>query len=281
MANEITNTEADVFIPELWRPGFLKALYAAGKVRQRVLAADGDVSQKGDILHIRIAPSLSVNDVGSTDGSVTNQALTPTESQLTIDKWREISFTVLDKAAKQADDYLQPCLEQGVPAAFASDIDAKLLGLHASLNGYTAVDATAGLNEDRLTEAFYALANANVPVDMIQDMSWFFSWKNWMVLRKLSMVSSAQITGNPDGGILTQKIPDVLGIPVYFSTNVQTSTYHKNMLLHREAMACGVQKNFSIEKFARTAKANTYSADILYGVKVVRTSHGILLNTTA
>lgn len=280
MANEITNTEADVFIPELWRPGFLKALYAQGVVRQRVLSADGDVAQKGDILHIRIAPTLSVNDVGATDGSVTNQALTATESQLTVDKWREVSFTVLDKAAKQADDYLQPALESGVPQAFAADIDSKLLALHASLNGYTAIDATAGLNEDRLTEAFYALANANVPVSMIQDMSWFFDWKQWMTLRKLSQISAAQITGNPDGGILTQKIPDVLGIPVYFSSLVAESTYHKNMLIHREAMACGVQKNFRIEQFARTAKATTYSADILYGVKVVRTTHGIIINTT-
>jgi hypothetical protein len=281
MANEITNTEADVFIPELWKPGFLKALYAAGVVRQRVLAADGDVAQKGDILHIRIAPSLSVNDVGATDGSVTNQALTPTESQLTVDKWREISFTVLDKAGKQADEYLQPCLESGVPAAFASDIDAKLLGLYAGMTGYTAVDATAGLNEDRLTEAFYALMNANVPVSMINDMSWVFHPKQWMTLRKLAQISSAQITGNPDGGILTQKIPDVMGVPVYFTTNVQTSTYHKNVLMHREGLACGVQKNFRIEQFARTAKATTYSADILYGVKVVRTSHIILINTTA
>lgn len=281
MADEITNTEADVFIPELWKPGFLKALYAAGVVRQRVINCDGDVAKKGDILHIRIAPSLSVNDVGATDGSVTNQALTPTKSDLTVNQWREISFSVLDKAAQQADEYLQPCLESGVPQAFASDIDAKLLGEYASWTGYTAIDASAGLNEDRLTEAFYALANANVPVSMIQDMSWFFAWKQWMALRKLAQISSAQITGSPDGGILTQKIPDVLGIPVYFTSNVQTSTTHQNVLMHRELLACGVQKNFRIEKFARTAKATTYSADVLYGVDTVRISHGILINTTA
>jgi len=280
MADEITNTEADVFIPEIWRPGFLKALYAKGVVRPRILEADGDVAQKGDILHIRIAPSLSVNDVGATDGSVTNQALTATESQLTVDQWREISFTVLDKAAKQADDYLQPCLEQGVPAGFASDIDSKLLALHASLNGYTAVDATAGINEDRLTDAFYALANANVMMDDPNNISWFFSWKQWPTLKKLAQLSEAQITGEGGGGVLRFKIPDIFGCPVYFTSNVATSTYHKNMLLHREAMACGVQKNFNLEKFARTAKASTYSADILYGVRVVRTTHGIVINTT-
>ena len=42
MANEITTTEGAVFIPEIWRPGFLKALTYKGVVRNRVLSADGD-----------------------------------------------------------------------------------------------------------------------------------------------------------------------------------------------------------------------------------------------
>jgi hypothetical protein len=112
----IGNTEADVFIPEIWKPGFLKALYAAGVVRQRVLSCDADVANRGDIVWVRIAPDLTVSDVTGATGAVTEQSLTPTAPFVTVDQWRETSFTVLDKAAKQADDYLQPCLEQGVPA---------------------------------------------------------------------------------------------------------------------------------------------------------------------
>ena len=280
MSNEITNTEGAVFIPELWQAGFLKALYAKGVARPRVLSADGDVSEKGDILHIRIAPSLSVNDVGSTDGSVTNQSLTATEAQLTVNQWREVTFTILDKAMKQADDYLEPCLSSGVPAALASDIDAKILSLYSGLTTYTAVDASEGMDVDHMTSAFYSLANANVPMDDPNNVSWFFHWKQWPVIKKMSQISSAQITGEGMGGILKFAVPDVLGAPVYFTTNVQTSTTHQNMLIHREAFACGVQKNINMEKFARTAKAQTYSTDVLYGVKTVRASHGILINTT-
>lgn len=48
--NEISNTEADKLIPELWRPKMLEGRYAKMVIGKRVLSVDGDVNAKGDIL---------------------------------------------------------------------------------------------------------------------------------------------------------------------------------------------------------------------------------------
>lgn len=282
MANEITTTEAAVFIPEIWKPGFLKALAYKGKIRNRVLSADGDVKQMGDILHIRIAPTGTVNNVTAATGAITNQALTPTEAQLVVDKWKDYTFEIVDNVAAQADQYLEASLKDSAPAQFAKAIDSDLFDLAASgLTTQTAIDATSGLTGDSLTEAFYSLAVDEVDMEDPNNISWFFHWKQWPVLKKLAGISEAQITGESGGGLMKFKVPDILGVPVYFSSEVQLSTNHYNMLLHREAFACGVQKNFTLEKLARVRKSTPYSADMMYGVKVVRATHGVCITTSA
>lgn len=282
MASEITTTEGAVFIPERWRPGFLKALIYKAKVKSRILDADGDVKGMGDILHIRIAPVGVVNDVTAATGAITNQALTPNEAQLTINKWKDYSFDIVDNVKEQADQYLEAALKESGPAAFAKQIDSDILALQSDFTTQTAIDATAGLTADALTEAFYSLAVDEVDMDDPNNLSWFFGWKQWSVLKKIAGISEAQITGEGQGGILKFKIPDVLGTPVFFSSQVANSaSEHKNMLVHREALACGVQRNFNMEQLARVRKSTPYSADMMYGVKSVRTTHGIVVRTSS
>lgn len=283
MADEIdAATEAREFIPIIYRPGFLKALYARAVAKARVLVADGDVKAMGDKLNIRIAAVGVVNDVTQTTGAITNQALTATMSQLLVNKWKDYSFEIVDMAAKQAEAQLEASLTDGAPKAFAKQIDIDLLALHGDFTSNTAIDATGGLIVDRLTEAFYALAIREIDMDDPNNLSWIFHWKQWPVLKAIAKLSDANLTGEGVGGLLKFKIPDILGLPVYFTTGVASATAeHKNMLFHREAMACGVQENFKMEKLARVRKSTPYSADMLYGVKSVRTTHGQVIRTLA
>jgi len=280
MANEIETTpEAAVFIPELWRPGFLKAMYADSVARPRVLNADGDVKYKGDILHIRISPTCSVNNVGST-GTLTNQALTATEAQLSINTWKEVTFEIIDNAAAQADEFLEAALKEGVPRALAEQVDKDILALYDELTSHTAIDATAGITDDLLLDAFVALLQSNVPMNNPNDVTWFFSPTLIKPLKQITGISEAHITGEAKGGLVISKVPDILGVPVMFTTSVtHTGGECKNMLIHREALACGVQKNINIEQLARTKKSTVYSADMMYGVKSVRATHGIVIAT--
>lgn len=286
MANgNVDNTAAAVFIPEVWKSGFLKGLYEQSLMRKKVLSADGDVANKGDILHIRIQPQMTVQDVNSTTGGVTSEALTPAEAQLTVDKWKAVAFSVLDKANKQADEYLQPCLEGGSPLALAEAIDSDLLGLWASFTK-TAVDGTLGITSDLLLEAFVSLAKSKVvagdQMTALSKMNWAFAWDHYKALKKAAQISDYEITGKPEGGILSFKVPNILGIPVNFSTLVDTDSGEtKNLLFHEEALACGVQQNIKPEKFARVAFRTDYATQVLYGVKAVRTAtHAIVIRGT-
>ena len=281
----ITPTVAAVFIPEIWKSGFLKGLYDQSFMRKRILNADGDVQNMGDILHIRIQPQMTVQTPTAATGVVTSEALTPTEAQLTVDTHRAVAFSVLDITKSAADQYLQPCLEGGSPLALAEDIDTAILALWASFTK-TAIDATAGLTSDRLLEAFVSLAKSKVMSgDMnqqLQKMSWAFFWDQYPVLKKAAQIGEYGITGKPGGGVLEFKIPDILGIPVNFANTMATSGgEYKNILFHEEGFACGVQQNIKPEKFARTALRDDYVTSVLYGKKVVRAAtHGIIIRTT-
>lgn len=273
-----------VFIPEIWKAGFLKGLYDQSFMKKRVLNADGDVKSMGDILHIRIQPTMAVQTPTAGTGAITTAALTPTESQLVVNQHRAVAFSVLDITKSNADEYLQPCLEGGGPLALAEDMDNYLLSLWADFTK-TAVDATAGLTSDKLLEAFVSLAKSKVLAgDMnnaIQKMNWAFHWDQYPVLKKSAGISDFEITGKPDGGILSYKIPNILGIPVNFTNQIDVDTDTKNMLFHEEAFALGVQQNIKPEKFARTALRDDYVTSVFYGGKTVRlATHAIVLRTT-
>ena len=282
----VDNTAAAVFIPEVWKAGFLKGLYDVSLMKKRILNADGDVNNMGDILHIRIQPRMTVQTPTAATGAVTSEALTPTEAQLTVNQHRAVAFSVLDITKAAADSYLQPCLEGGAPAALAEDMDKYVLSLHGDLSK-TPIDATAGVTSDKLLEAFVSLAKSKVisgdMMAQLAKMNWIFHWDCYDVLKKQKSISDYEVTGKPEGGIMSFKIPDILGIPVAFTNQVaQAAGENKNMLIHEEAFALGVQQNIGIEKLARIALRDDYSASVLYGAKAVRSAtHGIVLRTTA
>ena len=272
-----------VFIPERWKAGFLKGLYDQSMMKKKVLNADGDVQGMGDILHIRIQPTMVVQTPTAGTGAITTVALTPTEAQLTVDQHRAVAFSILDITKSNADDDLVPCLEGGGPLALAQDMDNYLLSLWADFSK-TAIDATGGITADKLLEAFTSLATSKVLAGDMQNainkMNWAFDWSAFPTLKKQAHISDFEITGKPEGGILSFKIPNILGIPVNFTNQVDLDTDHKNILFHEEAFALGVQQNIKPEKFARTALRDDYVTSVFYGGKTVRTTtHAIVIRS--
>lgn len=287
MANEITNTEADVLIPELWRPKMLEARYAKMTFGKRILSVDGDVAAKGDILHIPIEPTVSVNAVGST-GSVTNQALTPTESQLTVDQWREATIDVVDKAQRQSIVDLVTAFQPGMSKAMADDADGLIANQYSNITTNSVGSTSAPLdtvNPDLLTAAVQKLLVLSVPVDDPNDVSFMFHATVWAQLKKIAEFNNANLTGKSTGGALEMKVPDIYGIPTFFTTKIKSTagnlSVYKNFLLHRQALAWGMQKNFRLEMLARTKKSQPVSADWLFGIRTVRENHACLINTAA
>ena len=274
MANELNNTTADVLIQEIWRKRILDERVANSVLVPRVTSLDAEAKQKGDIIHVPIRPSVAVNDVGAT-GSLTNQALTYTEQQLTVNKWREATIDVVDKAAEQSWADMLADFSPAFARALALDQDNALTALHADFTSNEVGDSAAAVSDALLTAAIAKLLVLNVPIMNPNDVSFVFHSSKWAEFKQIDKFNNANLTGSSMGGMLTQKVSDVYGIPVYFSTAIASSTGYHNYLLHREAMAIATQSNFKIEKLARTKLSTPMVGHILYGVKTVRQDHGV------
>jgi len=285
MADEIDNaTEADVNIPEAWRTVMLAGRYAAMVIANRLLNVDAEVRSAGDVVHIPIEPQISVNDVTKTTGAVTNQALTATKIDLTVDQWREVSIDVVDMANWQANLDLTTTYNASIAKAMAQDVDAKVANEHSNITTNVVGDAGGAdaLSDDGLTATIQKLMDLDVPLDDPNATGFYFHTSAWAPLKKLNKFSSAEVTGQAQGGGLTRKVPDIYGVPTFFTTQIKSSGgARKNLLLHREAIAWAMQRNFRLERFARVRKSQAISADWLFGIKTCRENFGVVLNTPA
>jgi len=281
MADEIENTELDKWIPEVWRPQALEGRYAAMKFAPRSLSTDAEVRGRGDIVHISIEPIVSVNDVGAA-GALTNQALTPTEVQLTVDKWKESTIDVVDKAEMQSLISARATFPRSFGRAMGQQIDDDVFALQtaANLSSNQVGSSSTSPDEALLTSAVQKLMEGDVPTDNPNDITFSFHPKDWAALKQIDAFNDANITGMSQGGALTQNLPSFYGIPVVVSSRVAASGGARlNGLTHRQTYAWAMQQNFKIEQLARTKLSTPIVGSALYGVKLVREDHGVLIQT--
>lgn len=283
MASE-DNTALDVLIPELWSQQMLEGLYQAGEVMNRVQRVDGEVSALGDILHLPLMAAWSVNDVTAATGAVTDQVNTPTEQQLTINQWREVTWSVVEKSAKQASKSWPEDFKRDAIRAIKQDVEAKVLALYSDVTSYTQGDSSSQAGEDILTAAIGQLMGNNLG-DALRDpnrATFAFHTSQWESLKKIKEYSQAQITGESMGGAMKMSIPNLYGIPVFFNTQVASSgSARQNLLFIREAFACGIQSNPEFKELTSTGLNRRFNVNILYGVKTRAQDRAVLIKTKA
>ena len=272
MTNETTNTELDFIVPEIWQPKLLKAVYDSGKVVNRVDNVSGEIAAKGDILHLPNMPTITVNSVGAS-GSVTNQTITPTEAQLTVDTWVESTMTLVDKASKQSNGNIVEDFYTGAGAALRQKMDIDLLALATSANfsAQTAQgDGTGPLGEDELAGAIAEMMESKFAeaLDEADRATFFIHAGEWRNLKKISAYSHANLLGNGGYSATSRKLPDFYGVGTVLHTQVRVaSTIRYNLLALKEALAIGIQSNIGILELPRADLARRFNINALYGVK--------------
>lgn len=152
MAN-INATSALPFIPEIWANMALEVL-RANSVLAGLVTKDSDVAsfQVGSKLHIPYPGTFVANDK-ATNTAVTKQVPTSTDTTVTLNKHKEVSFVFEDFARAQA----QPITMQAYMAAMvqplADAIESDLFGLYAGFSH------SIGAATTPLTAATVRLAN--------------------------------------------------------------------------------------------------------------------------
>ena len=304
----VTASKAGTFIPEIWSDEVIAA-YKKNIVLANLVRKMSFKGKKGDTLHIPKPTRGSANaKVAAT--AVKIQADTESEVQVVINKHYEYSRLIEDITAAQALASLRSFYTEDAGYALAKQTDDDLFALGQAFgdgasdwthsNSYF-IDASTGLTayaEDTVTtsdvftdEGFRKLIQLMDDADVPMDGRKFVIPPS---LRNAIMGITRYNSSDFVDGRSTQTglIGSLYGIDVFVSSNcpvIETAAANSvgdavkaALLFHTDTMVLAEQVGVrSQTQYKQEYLANLYTADTLYGVKVVRPEAGFVLAVNA
>ena len=300
----VAKTQADKFIPEIWSDEVIAA-YKKNIILANLVNKMTMKGKKGDTLHIP-KPTRGVATAKAANTAVTIQADTETEVLVTIDQHFEYSRFIEDIVEVQALASLRRFYTEDAGYALGKKVDDTLMGLGQTFGNGTSswahsnsyyIDASTGLTSyavDTVTTSdvfsdagFRALIQKMDDADVPMDGRKFIvppSLRN-AILGETRYNSSDFVDGR---GVQTGMIGSLYGIDVYVSSNCPTiETAAENtagdairaaLLFHTDTMVLAEQMSVrSQTQYKQEYLATLYTADTLFGTKVVRPEAGFVL----
>ena len=309
MGGAVNNTTAATFIPEIWSDE-VRAQYEKSLVLANLVKKMGMTGKKGDTINIP-APVRGTATAKAAGTAVSIQSDTESNVAVLIDKHFEYSRLIEDITEVQALTSLRQFYTSDAGYALARQVDSDLHGLavnlgdaagtYANTNSYY-VDATTGLTQyaaDTVTASdVFTDAGFRALIQKMDDADVPFDNRAFVIppaLRNAIMgidryVSSDFVSGAP---VQNGKIGNLYGIDVFVSTNCATSEAAADnavnandlkaaLLIHKDTFVLAEQMGVrSQTQYKQEFLANLYTADQLYGVKVLRPESGFVLNVNA
>jgi hypothetical protein len=292
MANETGLSNVSGSVPKLWRVKALKARYAESKVWKLCInGVEGDpnvkgsITKMGDTVHFQIFPVLTVGNISTTDGSFTNQVVTPTDKTIVINLWKAVNVDLVDIAGIQSVLDWEAEFADAFGKAISQQQDVDVLTLFQSQT-WSFSNAVGGVyNSVPMSDGLVLLAQRTLDDNKIpkEDRHWVLAPVAEADLLALDKFSLANTTGftkglQVEGGRITGLYgTDVTVTPLVY--NLGSIRY--NALFHKEANGIVMQKNFTMEKFARTKFSQPYAGSALYGVAQLRADHAYVVGSAA
>lgn len=288
MANETGLTNVTGSIPKLWRVKALKARYAESKVWKLCInGVEGDpnvkgsITKMGDTVHFQIMPVLTVGDINTTDGSFTNQVVTMTDKTIVINKWKSINVDLTDIAGIQTAVDFEAEFGDAFGKGISQQQDIDVLNLLQSATwSFSNSNGAVPFGDGLTLLAQRTLDDNKIPRD---KRHWVLSPAAESDLLSLDKFSNANTTGFSKGlQVEGGRITGLYGTDVTVTPLVNnTVNVRFNALFHEEAIGIVMQKNFTMEKFARTKFSQPYAGSALYGVAQLRADHAYIVQTSA
>lgn len=301
----ITKTEADVFIPEIWAQevfGYLKAWLVMPPLIMRDTDLGVSANQPGDTIHVDFAGSLSINDK-SPNTPVVVQNPAGTQLDIVLNKHKEITFLVEDPVRvfsfkDQADLYI------GEAAKYlAEQIDTDILAMYALLPYH--IGLGGAFTDPLVRMSRLELNKRKIPKERVMVVS-ADGENDLLALDRFTTPDKYGSAIVPSG-----ELGRLYGMPVYMTqlipqTLAGTSpalTVSHNLMFNKKAMAIafrGLPLNAAQIGGARQATVSDpdtgivlrvttsynpnhlgvqVTLDILYGVKVIRGDHANVIRT--
>ena len=279
MAN--TNIEQSVaasgqFVPELWSKEIVHARETKLIMPNRVARYDAEFKNGGDILNIPAMANLSATAVGAY-GAITPSAPSETPLSLTVDRWIYAGAEIEDLAKVQSSYDRIKEYGKRIGYALKVNLEAALMGLYSGLSQSVGTAATP-VTDPVLLNAILELDEASAPEE---DRTMVFRPASKAVLMQLDKFVDASKTGYAKSAAVTGMFGEIYGIPIFFSNNVISSSGVRNLVFHKDAFMCAIQKDVStyMDGPDRTQIAHTVIGHMMYGVAEKRDDHACVLLT--
>lgn len=280
--NQMTGTTHAVYRPNVWTKELLRARESRLVLVPLVKHYDRDIKSFGQTVEIPNLSNLSANaKVANTQ--VTLQAPTETKLTLTINQHYESSFLVEDFADIQSMYDMASEYTEKAGYAIAEKMDATLAS--AMTTGFTQTVGAFGtpLSDSNILTAIQYLDDAKAPTS---DRNFVVTPQGKRELLSIDKYIRYDATGRgPEGNsILTGQIGEIYGVKVYMSQNLVfvagSPNQNNHLMFHKEAAAIAVQQNVKTEHARITEYlGDLYVASALWGVRVLRTDHGVLVKS--
>ena len=301
----VAKTQADKFIPEIWSDEVIAA-YQKNLVLANLVNKMTMKGKKGDVLHIP-KPTRGVATAKAANTAVTIQADTETEVNVSIDQHFEYSRFIEDIVEVQALASLRRFYTEDAGYALAKKIDDTLFALGKSFGNGDASDwthsnsyysnagtALGAYAEDTVaststfTDAvFRSLIKLMDDQDVPMDGRFFVVPPS--VRQAIMGIDRYNSSDFVDGrGVNNGQIGSLYGIDIYVSSNCPIIETDANntaggdvkaaILGHKDTMVLAEQLSVrSQTQYKQEYLSTLYTADTLYGVKVVRPEAGFVL----
>jgi hypothetical protein len=301
----VAKTQADKFIPEIWSDEVIAA-YQKNLVLANLVNKMTMKGKKGDVLHIP-KPTRGSAFAKAANTAVTIQADTETEVLVSVDQHFEYSRFIEDIVEVQALASLRRFYTEDAGYALSKKVDDTLFALGKSFgdgdgsdwtnsatfysNAGTALGAYAEdtvASTSTFTDAvFRALIKKMDDADVPMDGRFFVVPPS--VRQAILGIDRYNSSDFVDGrGVNNGMIGSLYGIDIYVSSNCPTIETDANntaggdvkaaVLAHKDTMVLAEQLGVRSQiQYKQEYLSTLYTADTLYGVKVVRPEAGFVL----
>ena len=309
VTNVTSNTSAATFIPEIWSDEVLAA-YENSLVLAPLVKRMSMTGKKGDTINIP-APVRGTATAKASGVAVSIQNATEGNVQVIVDKHFEYSRMIEDITEAQALASLRQFYTSDAGYALAKNVDSDLHALALEFgNGASSYvndnsfycDASTGLTAyatDTVTDADeFTDACFRTLIQKADDADVPFDNRVFVIppaLRNAMMgieryVSSDFVSGQP---VQNGKIGEVYGVDIYVSTNCAVSeaaadnTANTNdlkaaILMHKDTSVLVEQQGVrSQTQYKQEWLSTLYTADQIYGTKVLRPESGFIMHVNA
>lgn len=294
-----TSTDLQYSIPEIWGDILQEKKFAVPTIVDWATNLSSYFVGGGDTLHV---PDLFTTAFAASTQSTQANAVVDTspaqsEVQLAVNTHKYVAYIMGDK------DMVQLASQLPVNEAYArqarrlliQELEDDLFELWSDVSTNTVGDTASEVTESEIRNAIEKLASTNF--ELGQCAFFFHTYAYWNQILGIQKFYDASqwgggtpsYTGSLSGAPMENsngRQGTLFGLPVFTSSRVVSGLQtHRNLLVHREAMGYAVQtpggamvrvqSDYLVQNLGLLVVA-----DIIYGVKMLRESAAVLINSS-